>query len=73
MEMLGPVTDELLEQISQELQKEEVQDKIRISVIDPLIKYLQSKLYTYLQFLAILIGIIIFLLVVILFLIWKRN
>lgn len=71
--MLGPITQELIDQVISEIKKEETQIKLRTSLFDPLINYLQSKVYTYLQFLGFLMGFIIFLLLIILYMVWNRQ
>jgi len=71
--MLGPLTEQFIDQLIGEVKKEENQDKIKNGVVDPLIKYLHSKVYTYLQFLGILMGIMILLLILILYIVWKRR
>lgn len=71
--MLGPITEELFSKISEEIKKEENQDKIKECLLEPLIKYLQSKVYTYLQFLGLLIGIIILLLILNIWLVLKMK
>jgi len=71
--VLGPITQELIDQVIAEIKKEETQIKIRTSLVDPLIKYLHSKVYTYLQFLGLLMGIMIFLLFIILYMVWNRR
>lgn len=71
--MIGPITQELIDQIITEIKKDETQEKIRTGVVDPLIRYLHSKVFTYLQFLGLLMGIMIFLLLLILYMIWKRK
>lgn len=65
--MLGPITKELIDQVIEEIKKEETQFKIRSTLFDPLITYLQSKVYTYLQFLGFLMGFIIIILLIILY------
>jgi len=69
--MLGPITQDLLDQVVTEFRKEETQRKLIDGLIDPLIKYLHSKVYNYLQFLALLMGLIILLLLLILYKVWK--
>lgn len=71
--MIGPVTAELIDQVTSELRKNENQTKIRDTLVDPLVQYLHSKIFNYLQFLGLLIGIMIALLVIILFMVWKRK
>lgn len=70
--MLGPITQELLDQLVSEFKKEETQHKVKSNFVDPLIAYLHSKVYTYLQFLGVLMGLIILLLLIILYKVWKK-
>lgn len=71
--MLGPITQELIDQVITEVRKEENQQKLKNGVIDPLISYLHSRVYTYLQFLGALMGIMILLLILILYLVWRKR
>lgn len=71
--MLGPMTEQLIEQLINEIKKDETQEKIRGGVVDPLIQYLHSKVYNYLQFLGLLMGLMILLLLLILYNVWTRN
>tara|TARA_R100001163_G_C4920208_1_gene100777 strand:+ start:256 stop:474 length:219 start_codon:yes stop_codon:yes gene_type:complete len=71
--MIGPLTQELLDQVLKEIKKDENQVKLKNGIVDPMIQYLHTLVYNYLQFLGILMGMIIFLLVLILFLVWKRK
>ena len=70
--MLGPVTQGLFDQLLCELNKENNQDRIKMALVDPLVAYIHAKIYTYLQFLGILMGLIIILLVIIVCLNVKR-
>jgi hypothetical protein len=63
--MLGPVTQEFLDKLVDEFNSDEVQHKIKGSVLEPLFTYIHSKIYTYLQFIGLLMGLIILLLVII--------
>ena len=71
--MLGPMTNKLLDHIVAEVKKEEVQNKIKAGVFDPLFSYIQARIYTYLQYLGLLIGLIILLLLVIIVLLLKYK
>lgn len=71
--MLGPVTKELFDTIASEFKKEETQEKIKTAFLDPVLGYLQAKVFTYLQFLGLLMAIMIILLIVILVMIWKKK
>lgn len=71
--MIGPMTQEIINQIIMEIKKEETQEKIRTSLLDPVLGYLQAKVFTYLQFLGLLMAIMIILLVSIFYyLIFKK-
>lgn len=71
--MLGPVTQQAINQILQEVKKEETQEKIKTSVLDPILGYLQARVFTYLQFMGILMAVIIILLVTIIYLVWRKR
>jgi hypothetical protein len=71
--MLGPMTEQLIDQLLTEIKKDETQEKIKCGVVDPLIQYLHSKVYNYLQFLGVLMGLMILLLLLILYYVWSRN
>lgn len=71
--MLGPITEQFIDQLIGEVKKEPNQQKIKDGLVDPLIKYLHSKVYNYLQFLGILMGIMILLLILILYIVWQRR
>lgn len=71
--VLGPVTQDLIDQVLSEIKKEENQNKIKDSLVDPLIGYLHSKVFTYLQFLGLLMGLMILLLIVLVCLSIKQR
>ncbi len=71
--MLGTLTTDLINQVTAELKKEENQSKLRESLLDPIMEYLHSKVYTYLQFLGFLIGLIILLLIINVYLVLKYR
>lgn len=70
--VLGPLTNEIFENILNELKKDEIKNKINICLLDPILEYMKSRLFPYLQFLGILIGFIIVLLLVILIVILRK-
>ena len=70
--VLGPATQEILDQIVGEINKPENQDKIKNGMVDPLINYLHSKVFVYLQFLGGLMGLIILLLVMLICIQYKK-
>jgi uncharacterized protein involved in cysteine biosynthesis len=67
------MTEQLIDQLLTEIKKDETQEKIKCGVVDPLIQYLHSKVYNYLQFLGVLMGLMILLLLLILYYVWSRN
>lgn len=71
--MIGPVTQQVIDQILSEVKREETQEKIKKSLLDPILKYLQAKIFPYLQFLGLLMAVMIILLVTILYLVWKKR
>lgn len=70
--VLGPMTNELFNQFIEEIKKEEFQEKIHTFLVDPVIEYMRCKLFSYLQFLGILISIIILLLLIILIILIRK-
>jgi hypothetical protein len=70
--MLGPITKELFDQVMNQVKHPETQAKMEEHLIDPMIAYLHSKVRPYLQFLGLLMGIIIFLLILSIFINLKR-
>lgn len=73
MVLLGPVTDEIFTQVSEEFQKPEIQEKIQNILFDPLIGFIYSRVVRYLQFLGLLMALMIILLVTILYLVIKQK
>lgn len=71
--MIGPMTQELIDQFLAEVTKDETQDKIKKSLLDPVLRYLSGRVFTYLQFLGLLMAIMIILLVTILYLILRKR
>lgn len=70
---MGPLTDDILSQISNEFRKPEIQERIQTVLFDPLIGYIYSRVVRYLQFLGLLMALMIILLVTILYLIIRRK
>jgi len=70
--MLGPITQELFDQVFSQIKHPETQAKMEQHVIDPIIAYLHRRVRPYLQFLGLLMGIIIFLLILSIFINLRR-
>lgn len=70
---MGPLTDEIFSQISDEFQKPETQERIQRMLFDPLIGYIYSRVVRYLQFLGLLMALMIILLVTILYMVARRK
>lgn len=70
---MGPLTNELFTQISNEFKKPETQEQIQTILFDPLIGYIYSRVVIYLQFLGLLMALMIILLVTILYLIIRQK
>jgi hypothetical protein len=71
--VLGPITQGFIDQCIVEFKKEENQNKIKASIVDPLTDYFQAKIFRYVQFLGLIMGIMILLLVTILFLFVRSS
>ena len=65
---LEKITSELIEQISLELQKEDVKETIFTKIIDPIVCRITKKLYPY-----ILVTIIVFILIILLMVLIVMN
>lgn len=71
--VFGPVTQELLDTLIAEFNTEENKAKLKNVVLEPVFSYIHSKVYTYLQFIGLLIGLIILLLLIIIFILLKDK
>jgi hypothetical protein len=71
--MLGKVTNELIEKLIFEFQKEDNQDKLKSHIIDPVICYILDRLYPYILITSIIFILTLVIAICILFLIIKDN
>jgi hypothetical protein len=66
MSFIGPITNSIIDNVVQELNKKETKEKIMLEIIDPLIKDMSSRYYPYFMIIIIIMLIVIILLVAIL-------
>lgn len=71
--MIGKFTDELIQNLIFEFNKEENKEKIRTNIIDPITCYIINKLYPYIFITFSIIIILLLVVFSILFLIIKVN
>lgn len=71
--MIGNLTNELFIQFLEFYNKEENQQKLKNSIIDPILKYISKKAYPYFLLLIVLLIIMNISLIIIFFKIYKKT